>query len=283
MNLHRLSGICAGLLLAAAAFGDARVTLSADPELPARNLLAGPAYNADFSAGLKIWKIKNGKEAFSIIDTDGNPALRIAGCNVAMHQDLPPRLFRPGRTYLASCRFRPESRFPFKPYCGGPGFSVSFFSKDWSKSAPMAARFSRGCKEPGEGWIKLVGTPFTVPDWAKSCQMSVDIFYYEKENACIGLIDDLTVTEAFTRLSVAVEASAAIRQVRIYNDADDLVYDSGVLRGEANQFRHALEVDTAHSYRAIVLCADGKVFKTVYPDRSPIRGGSAAATGGISL
>lgn len=247
-----------------------RIDIGANPPLPAKNLLAGRVNNIDFEEGLKYWRQKGG--ANGVRETEGanasGKAVLFTGCNQMIYQQIPAGIFTKGETYIASCRVKPVTKLPFKPYNdGGPGFFVSFYPKDWSKSGSISGRDPGGKGEVGE-WKKISGKPFTVPEWAVNCQVLVGIHYYEKEEGREAAVDDLCVTPAFTRLRVDVAAPVAIRQVKVVDDSGRTVFDSDVLSGGAKEFHRELKVETVHAYTVMAVTSDGDVRSVTYPEKT---------------
>jgi len=265
------------LLLAAAVAVNAdgiKIDVGANPPLPAKNLLAGRVKNIDFEDGLKYWRQKTGEN--SVRETGGanasGKAVLFTECNQMIFQPISPGIFRKGETYIASCRVRSMTKLPFKPYDdGGPGFAVSFFPKDWSKSGSILARDPGGKGEIGQ-WKNISGKPFTVPAWAVNCQIVVGIHYYEKEKGREAAVDDLCVTPAFTRLRIDVTAPVAIRQVKVVDDSGGTVFDSDVLSGGGKSFHKELRVETVRVYTVMAVTSDGDVKSVTYPDKAAEEG-----------
>lgn len=260
------------LLLAVAVNADEiKIDVGANPPLPVKNLLAGRLRNIDFEEGLKYWRQKDGLN--SIRETEGanasGKAVLFTECNQMIHQQVSIGIFTKGETYIASCRVKPMAKLPFKPYDdGGPGFAVSFYPKDWSKSGSILARDPSGKGEIGQ-WENISGRPFTIPEWAVYCQVLVGIHYYEKEKGWEAAVDDLCVFPAFTQLRIDVAAPVAIRQVKVVDDSGKIVFDSDVLSGGAKGFHKELKVETVHAYTVMVVTSDGDVKSVTYPEKRP--------------
>ena len=221
-----------GVLSALSAFG-LEIAVKCDPELPAKNVLDG--------------RNANGKEGPIFVKKgDENP-----------YRGYPIAAFKPGVKYVASCRIKPSPEVSTKALPGaGLGFSLTFWDKSWKKAVSVSVR--------GEGsgeWKTIVGEPVELADWIAVAQLTAGLSYSPGE----GWVDNLCVVPATARLRFGARSAHPIRQVKVLDENDAPVYDSGVLEGAMRDFRHELEVNAAHNYTVLAIDASGDVAARSYP------------------
>ena len=232
------------------------VSLSADPELPAPNLLADPCYR--FEEGLKGWVNKHTNDV-CCVEVEGHGQSLFAKDNKAVWRSVPKTLVKPGHTYILSCEIKPSSKVNTHAFSGGGsglGCGLTYWTSDWKRAVSLGAR-----TDGADRWFRTYSEPVTMPDWIAHGQMTVGLAYSDGS----GYVDNIELVEAYSELTIRVESAAAIRQVKVVDHNFRTVYDSGVLNGEAKTWTHAVRVEAAYKYAVFAVDAKGDVKVMHYP------------------
>ena len=234
------------------------VSLAADPELPAPNLLTAPCYR--FDEGMRGWNNKHTNEVWCV-EAEGRGKALFAKDGKSAWKPVPISLVRPGRTYILSCEIKPSSEVSVNTFSAGGsglGCGLTFWSRDWKRAVSLAAH-----ADGPDKWFRTYSEPVTIPDWIVHGQLSVGLAYSGGE----GCVDNIELVEAYSELTVRVESAAAIRQVKVVDHNYRTVYDSGVLAGEAKTWMHVLPIEAAYRYAVFAVDASGDVKVARYPEK----------------
>lgn len=247
---------------AAAAFAEIEIKISADPALPAANIIAQEP-NIDFSEGMKHWKTEQ-DDVFSIVspeDLPGKKAVFVSKSSKGgMRRYLNRKLFTPGKSYICTCMIKPSADATARTTVGsGLGFNVTYWDKSWKKGEITYAR--------GQGngsWQRVVSKPLVIHDWINRVSLMMNLAYSPKGS---GYIADLAIMEAETVLKIEVSAPENIRQIKVVDDMDRTLFDSGILNNAGKSFVKELTASTAYSYIVMVITGDGDVKSVTYPEK----------------
>ena len=226
------------------------VSLSADPELPAPNLLTDSRYR--FDEGLRGWVNKHTNDV-RCVEGEGRGQSLFVTNKKTVWRSVPKTLVKPGHTYILSCEIKPSSKVSAAaiPNGGsGLGCGLTFWTSDWKCAVSLRARADGAAR-----WFRTYSEPVTIPDWIAHGQMTVGLAYSDGE----GLVDNIELVEAYSELTIRVESDAAIRQVKVVDHNFRTVYDSGVLTGESKTWTHTVRVEAAYKYAVFAVDAKGDV------------------------
>ena len=249
---------------------EVKVRLYANPPFPLRNIFEHKIQNMDFFWGLKYWKILHNKGTAEEVRQKNNSFIRFSlnkGKYIQYYRVLPMSLFQKGEYYIPVCRIRPLSPLPVVTYHdGGPGFKLTFFSKDWKRSAVAVARTATGRELPGK-WMTVKGKPFQVPEWAERCQLAVGFFYYNRQTAAAD-IDDIQVYPAYSILHLQAVGTQPLRQIKIVDEKNKNIFITPVLKGNSKTFRWSGKAEVNKSYCGMVIQEDGSAGFAEYPSKT---------------
>lgn len=226
------------------------VSLSADPELPAPNLLTDSRYR--FDEGLRGWVNKHTNDV-RCVETEGHGQSLFVSNKKTVWRSVPKTLVKPGHTYILSCEIKPSSKVSSAaiPNGGsGLGCGLTYWTPDWKRAVSLSAR-----TDGADRWFRTYSEPVTIPDWIAHGQMTVGLAYSDGE----GCVDNIELVEAYSELTIRVESAAAIRQVKVVDHNFRTIYDSGVLTGEAKTWTHVLPIEAAYKYAVFAVDAKGDV------------------------
>ena len=242
------------------------LVVSANPPLPARNLIVNPS----FEDGTKGYKANAGAEIVTDAFT-GNRAAKInRGAHVCQnsrpHGPLEPPV--PGKAYITSVMVKLSKKHRSGVYGGGIGgnFALNYRLKDRAEQIGQSAPVRRSYKEGDTaGWTKAVSKPLSVSKDAISTYASVDM-----TDSCgfckePGIIDDVFFGEAYSDLTVKAESPNGIYQVTVTNDMGKRIYDSGKLKDKPKTFEKTLTVLTPYVYKVRAMDYEGDLKMVEYP------------------
>ena len=259
--------LSAGLFVAFAVFAEEGIqaVIGAEPALPVKNLFRyGSFEDADV-----LKKLHNTDKTGKIIEVvhegfSGKRALKFNGQfpKGQLIFTLPKKEFIPGNDYIVSVMGKPDEKARTNVYFGGLGASLTISAADKKNSVSGFARTKHTAGEPVQ-WRKAVSKAVTVPQDAKVIQLWINLCYC----GGTGLLDDVTVSEAWTKLSVKAKSDAPVRQVTITDDTGKTVFDSGILKDGKKEFARTVRVLTPYTYTVRIIDEEGDVKTLVYPEK----------------
>ncbi|HOE60136.1 MAG TPA: hypothetical protein P5125_06105 [Kiritimatiellia bacterium] len=232
------------------------VTLSADPELPAPNILTNGFFR--FDEGLKGWANSHSNEV-CCIEMEGRGLSFFTKDKKSVWRSIPTSVVKPGRTYILSCEIKPSSKVNTHTFSNGGsglGCGLTYWSEDWKRAVSLCA-YTDG----PDRWFRTYSQPVTMPDWIIHGQMTVGLAY----SGGSGYVDNIELVEAYSELTICAESQAAIRQVKVVDHNFRTVYDSGVLNNGAKTWTHRLQIEAAYKYAVFAVDAVGNVSVVHYP------------------
>ena len=243
--------------MAIPAMAVARIEVSVSRNEVPENLFAGK--NFDFRKGLAGWTNRHTNEIFCVESEERGKVLSCsAGTGKAAGRVITAfryAKFDPAwkrRTFILSCDIKPSAKMSsmeLPDSASGLGCKVSFWSKDWKMS------MSVGCMADGpERWQRICSRPFEFPEWAAYMGVSAGLEYSKGS----GLVDDITLEEAISAIDVAVESDAPIRQVKVAGDAGQILFDSGIVDGDA-RWTQRIPIGSCRRVKVYAVDANGKV------------------------
>ena len=235
------------------------VSLSADPELPAPNLLTDPRFR--FEKGLDGWVNGHSNEV-RCVETEGRGPSLFVKNQKSVWTGFPMGLVKPGHTYILSCDIKPSAKVNTRTFAGGGsglGCGLTFWSEDWKRAVSLGAR-----TDGPDRWLRTSSQPVTIPDWIVHGQLAAGLAYSDGE----GYVDNIELVEAYSELTVRVASKAAIRQVKVVDENWRTVFDSGVLEDGARTWSHNLRIEAAYKYAVFAVDASGDVTVVRYPAKA---------------
>jgi len=241
---------CEALAGTAVARGeDIEVTLACVDESAGRNLL--PEDCRDLSS-LRGWNLteSNAVKVVKGAGPHGEDALFVGKPGSGVWRHVSTKLVRKGRPYIMTCWVKTGAVPPRMDPPGGIGCSLGTWTADWKNGCAVEAH---GISP--ERWQLVVSEPTVMKLDAAFAQLSLSARYYSGG----GWICAPALYAQGVELSVAVKAQQPIRQVRLLSESGEVVYDSGVLKGDATHWEKALSVSPGQGYCACAVTADGDV------------------------
>lgn len=242
-----------------------RASAFAEPALPVRNLFP----DGSFEGPGILSKFQNTDGSGKMIEVvndafNGKQALKFNGPfqKGQLIVTLPKQLFLPGGMYIVSVMGKPDEKARTNVYFGGLGAGLTIGAVDKKNNVSSFARTKHVAGEAVK-WRKAVSKVITVPPDARVFQLWINLSYC----GGTGILDDITVAEAWTNLTVKAESDAPIRQVIVTDDTGKAVFDSGILRDGKKEFSRTLKVLTPYLYTVRVIDGEGDVKTLVYPER----------------
>ena len=229
------------------------VSCGAAPE----NLFAGK--NFDFEKGLAGWMNKHTNEV-SCVEVEGRGKVLFCAAGTGKAADRVITAFRyvkfdpgwRGRMFILACDIKPLAKVSsgaLPDSASGLGCKVSFWSKEWKRS------ISVGCMSEGpERWQRICSRPFEFPEWAAYMGVSVGLEYSKGS----GFVDDIALEEAISVIAVAVESDVPIRQVKAVGDSCRILFDSGIVDGDA-RWTQRIPIGSCRRVKVYAVDANGKV------------------------
>jgi len=249
------------LSLTSGAVGGIRLDVVSDPPLPAQPVRLGT--NLDFEQGLDGWINKHSNEVAAVEMQGHGKAFRTQGKNV--YRNVNKALVIPGHTYILSCDIKPSKEVSSVRVAGGGsglGCGLAFWSRDWKQATGLNAY-----AEGPDAWFRVSSASVTIPDWICYSQLTVGLAYTKGS----GYVDNIELTEAFARLQVSVSSSDPIWQVKVVDDRDEIVFDTGLIGKDAGcRWSKELKVETSRRYRLYAVDRTGDVaFATCPHQKEP--------------
>lgn len=252
MKIFLIHAIC---MLALTGICEVKISVSSEPSLPVRNLIAKEASN------LTTWASTSKTKELQIAE---DPEIKMPTIYADKEQGTVKNIdsvrFEVGKLYVAACWVKAKEKIigGSQDY-HGLGMTVAFWSADWKQSANIYAR--RTAIEAGS-WQRITSKPTALPEWISHARIYANLAYASGS----GYVADLWCGEAFTRLKVKIEGENII-QVKIKNDNGETVFDSKVLSTPITIFDKELKVLTPYAYSIIVTTSDGTVTHVNHPEK----------------
>lgn len=241
------------------------ISITANPPLPVENILSDP----DFEEKFKNWK-KTSEASGRTLITDKDSINEKASLLIikekkedssGIWQDGKQfkKQFKKGEEYIISCYVKGDNSISdIEGNYTGIGVTLSIFDKTWRKSTRIDAR-SKGSPD----WIKLISKPFTIPDWAENFGFSAEISY----TAGKGLISNVFLGKAYSDLRFTIKGGE-LYQVILEDDKGSLLYDSGELPPNTEEFSKTIKILSPYVYTVRVLDTKGNIYSKIYPDQA---------------
>ena len=236
--------------------GSIRLEVASDPPLPVQPVRWLGA-NLDFEQGLEGWVNKHSNEVDCVEMPGHGKVFYCRGKNI--YRNVNKSLVKPGHTYILSCDIKPSKEVSSLRVAGGSGLGcgLAFWDGKWKSLASLNAY-----AEGPDAWFRVSSKPVTIPDNVGYAQLTVGLAY----SRGTGYVDNIELTEAFAQMKVSVASSVPVWQVKIVDDHDEVVLDSGLLgRKTGCRWSGELTVETGRSYRVYAVDREGNVAFAVYP------------------
>lgn len=249
-------------ILSLSASEDIKISVSSQPELPVKNILQN---NTNFEKDFKGWTIpeKSADKVLIVEDKEkSGKSLKLMEKGY-VYCGISPEIIEVGKSYILSCMIKPDKQVTTaNSGPSGLGCSLTFWKAGY-KSAVTWMAIGSGA----EKWQKVVSKPVMATEDLSVGQLTAALRY----TPGTGLIDDILFAEAYAKIAVRVTSKIEIRQIKITNDLNKTIFDTGILETPVKTFDKELEVETLYTYTIMVVANDGDVQSIVYPATQKLR------------
>ena len=262
-----------------------KLSVSANPSLPAKNLIVGR--NTGFEKGFSKWHFrlkkhkKDGLEVKIVDDSfEGKKALYVntknakkdlkldwhnGGFSTSQIINNPEKIMKNGEQYILACQARTEGG---KTRYTGP--TIGFYMPGY-KHLPDGEKMGGRAiiTGPTNGkWKSFSGKPFIFSNKRKTFLSLGFAVIHERGEFWV---DAIGLYPAFTTLMVKAESPYGIYQITVTDDNGKRIYDSGKLKDKPKVFETTIKVLTPHVYKVRVMDYDGDMKIAEYPQKQQKR------------